>query len=190
MIHLQEYLPKSIGYKEYQSAIQAVADANDPETKYLDYIRLNVQRMIRLNKTIYILPELEAAIKAISTAQYWLVLSEGWCGDAAQTTPLMAKLAELNPLISLHFLWRDQNPALMDQFLTDGKSRSIPKLIATDSEGNVLFDWGPRPEELQVIYKNHAATGTPFTEVAEILQRWYLQDKTVSTQKEILQKLK
>ncbi|WP_126969986.1 thioredoxin family protein [Gynurincola endophyticus] len=189
MIYLQEYLTKSIGYNEYQTAIQAIVDANDPETKYLDYIRLNVQRMIRLNKTIHVLPELEAAVKAINTPQYWFVLSEGWCGDAAQTTPLMAKLAELNPQISLQFLWRDQNTELMDQFLTDGKSRSIPKLIATDSEGKVLFDWGPRPEELQIIYKDHAAKGTPFTEVAEILQKWYLQDKTVSTQKEILERL-
>lgn len=185
MLDLNLYLKQSLDYESYFTYIQDLVEKNDLSTPYLDYTRLNMQRMIRLNKTIQLLPSLESVVKNISSKQCWLILSEAWCGDAAQTTPLFNKIAILNKNIELRFLWRDQNLDLMDQFLTDGKSRSIPKLIVTDELGNVLMDWGPRPQELQRIYKQLNAEKVPFNEVAEKLHHWYALDKTISAQKEI-----
>ena len=60
-----------------------------------------------------------------------LVLAEGWCGDAAQILPVINKIAEYSSLIDLKVVCRDENPELMDQFLTNG-SKSIPKVIIID----------------------------------------------------------
>src|SRR5690625_7163342 len=74
----------------------------------------------------------------------------------------------------------------MDQYLTNGKSRSIPKLVCLDAETlDVLGDWGPRPEELQNLYFEWTADkNTPFAEVAEKIQKWIAKDKTESIQHE------
>ena len=54
-----------------------------------------------------------------------LVLSEDWCGDAVNTVPVVAKLAERCPNLDLRVLARDANLDIMDAHLT-GRSRSIP----------------------------------------------------------------
>ena len=47
------------------------------------YSELNEARMHRLDKTIEVLPEIAMALNKLSKKYIWLVLSEGWCGDAA-----------------------------------------------------------------------------------------------------------
>lgn len=157
---------------------------------YAAYTKLNLTRMQRLNKTVKIGESLEKLTQSIQSPQKWYVLTEAWCGDAAQCVPVIAKIAELNPVIDLTLLLRDDNPGLMDQYLTNG-GRSIPKLIALDSEGNELFTWGPRPAGAQEIYTEFKANpGRPFSELTEAIQKWYNADKTASTQEELLEQIK
>ena len=66
---------------------------------------------------------------ALPGAWHLLVLSEDWCGDAVNTVPVVAKLAERAPNTDLRVLGRDDNPDLIDAHLT-GSSRSIPVVIA------------------------------------------------------------
>src|SRR5690554_7983143 len=103
--------------------------------------------MKRLDKTQQLLPEVIEAVKRISEKQLWMVLTESWCGDAAQNIPVLKKIADENPLIDFRLVLRDDNDDLMQKYLTNG-GRSIPKLIAV-SEGmeKELFAWGPRPQE-------------------------------------------
>lgn len=151
-----------------------------------EYTKLNLHRMQRLNKTVVLSERLKIAVKQIQAPQRWYVLTEAWCGDAAQSIPILAAMAKLNPLIDLQLLLRDENPDLMDMYLTKG-GRSIPKLIAVDSEYNEIFTWGPRPEGAQhllEIYKENPVK--PYKEFSEDIQRWYVKDKTQSIQKELL----
>ena len=77
-----------------------------------------------------------------------LVIAEDWCGDASNTVPIMAKLADAAPGLELRVILRDQNPEVMDQYLTNG-TRSIPIVIVLDEDFQELGHWGPRPTELQ-----------------------------------------
>ncbi|MGP4061439.1 thioredoxin family protein [Halobacillus sp. H74] len=77
-----------------------------------------------------------------------IVLTEDWCGDAMLNIPIYLRLAEASH-IPTHFLLRDENLELMDQYLTNGQSRSIPKIIFIDSEGKEVGTWGPRAPEVQ-----------------------------------------
>jgi len=150
------------------------------------YTRLNLVRMQRLDKTVVISDLLEKEIMKIDSPQTWYVILEGWCGDAAQSVPVIAKLASINQHIDLRLILRDDHPVIMDQYLTNG-GRSIPKLIGLDVNGAELFTWGPRPAKAQVLYdafKNNPEKG--FVKFAEELQLWYAKDKTKSIQEEVL----
>lgn len=190
-----EKLASTFSYPEYMELMETVVSEGrttgpTQNEDYAAYTKLNLTRMQRLNKTVKIGESLEKLTQSIQSPQKWYVLTEAWCGDAAQCVPVIAKIAELNPVIDLTLLLRDDNPGLMDQYLTNG-GRSIPKLIALDSEGNELFTWGPRPAGAQEIYTEFKANpGRPFSELTEAIQKWYNADKTVSTQEELFEQIK
>jgi len=77
-----------------------------------------------------------------------IVLTEDWCGDAMLNVPILLKLSE-KAGIDVRMLLRDDNLELMDQYLTNGKSRSIPIFIFIDENGNEVAKWGPRAEKIQ-----------------------------------------
>ncbi|RID84305.1 thioredoxin family protein [Peribacillus asahii] len=77
-----------------------------------------------------------------------IVLTADWCGDAALNVPIIQRMAEVSD-IELRFLIRDENLELMNQYLTNGTSRSIPIFIFIDKEGNEVRVWGPRADEIQ-----------------------------------------
>ena len=184
----QSYLQKSMTYEAYKQLVEdllAAGKVTGPlqSEGLVHYSQLNLQRMHRVEKTILILPEVREQLLRVSRPQIWLVLSEGWCGDAAQSLPVMKALADLNPNIQLRVLLRDENPELMDRYLTGGVSRSIPKLIAVDpATGTELFTWGPRPTALQESFYGMRSEGLTYDVIKEELQRWYNKDKTVTIQ--------
>lgn len=186
-----DYLQKSLTYEAYKQRIEnllAEGKATGPEqsASLTHYSQLNMQRMHRVEKTIQVLPEVAQQIDRVIHLQVWLVLTEGWCGDAAQSLPVVNALAKINPNIQLRILLRDENPELMDRYLTNGVSRSIPKLIAFDpATGTELFTWGPRPTALQESFYGMRSEGLPYDVIKEALQRWYNTDKTVTIQREL-----
>lgn len=150
---------------------------------YLNYTRLNVQRMQRIDKTLQLLPETVKAATALKKHYTFLVITEGWCGDAAQSVPVMAAMQGTSLTVTL--VLRDDNPELMNRYLTNG-SRSIPRLICFETaSGEEQFNWGPRPAVLQELVMNLKANGASAEEKSLAVQKWYNADKTVSVQKEI-----
>ncbi len=194
-IFTKENIKKAYTYEEYLELIADLVDKKqttgpNQSEDYAAYTRLNLIRMQRLDKTVEIGNELTELVKEIKSPQRWYVLLEGWCGDAAQSVPVIAKLATLNDHIELHLLLRDEHPVIMDQYLTNG-GRSIPKLIGLDENGEELFVWGPRPAEAQALYdefKLNPERG--FVKFAEELQLWYSKNKTVAIQKELISVIK
>lgn len=156
----------------------------DQSEKMIRYARLNLQRMNRLEKTVEILPDLREALNAIRQPQCWLLLTEGWCGDAAQNIPVIAKAAALNSKIDLRLILRDENPLVMDRYLFQG-TRSIPRLIFMDATFTDLALWGPRPAAAQQIVYNGKQAGLPHEVWIEQVHAWYARDKYHSLQHEL-----
>lgn len=77
-----------------------------------------------------------------------IVLTEDWCGDAMLNVPILLKIAEKGN-IDVRMLLRDENLELMDQYLTNGKARSIPIFIFIDENGKEVAKWGPRAKRIQ-----------------------------------------
>lgn len=198
-------LKKSIGYEEYHAMMEGILSQShylalkNIETDTHD-TRLNLIKMERLDKTARMTAQTRLQIAAVRSPLIWLTLTEFWCGDAAQIIPTIQKMSTLSDKIEHRLVFRDQEPELMDAFLTNG-TRSIPLTIILEKESlKVLGHWGPRPQELQAfILENLQALGKIKDEQvyknsnAEFLtkvQRWYAKDKTYSTQKEFLEMLK
>jgi hypothetical protein len=116
-----------------------------------------------------------------------LVITEGWCGDAAQNLPILNTIAEAIEGIDLKLILRDEHLDIMDQFLTNG-GRSIPKLIAIEKESNEIIGvWGPRPykaQQMMVEFKENPTV--EYSEFVKEVQLWYARDKGKSVEKEII----
>jgi hypothetical protein len=120
----------------------------------------------------------------------WMVITETWCGDSAQNLPIIAKTAELNDKIDLRILLRDSNSDIIDHYLTDGQSRSIPILVAFDLYGNELFKWGPRPDTAKTLVTNLKHDGFSKEEFNQQLHLWYGRNRGKELESELLQILK
>jgi thioredoxin family protein len=191
----QTDLDKSISYEEYFNLIEKLVQeggttGNDKSKAFIDYTKLNYSRMKRVFKTTIPSSEVLNTVDCLNDKLTWIVLSESWCGDAAQNLPVLAKIAETNPNISLKIVLRDENPELMDQYLTNG-GKSIPKLICLDEKLNELGTWGPRPKFLQDwLHKEKANPTMEMNELKEQFQIWYTKDKGQTLQREMILLLK
>jgi hypothetical protein len=189
---IQSAIQNSYSYNEYRTLVSKLisegkSTGNDQSKALLHYSELNEVRMKRLEKTLKIDLEVEKTLQNLKSNQTWLVISEGWCGDAAQILPIIKLMAEASKNIDLKLVFRDENEALMNQFLTNG-SKSIPKLLILDENSNVINHWGPRPEAAKNIILDYKANHGIVDETAKIaLQKWYLEDKGISTMKEIVE---
>jgi len=190
---IKNSLDKSLTYFEYRKVVsdllsEGKSTGNVQSEDLLHYSNLNETRMNRLEKTIVITPENAERLKLLKKKYLWLVISEGWCGDAAQLLPIMHKMEVLSDNIDFKIVLRDENEALMNQFSTNG-GKSIPKLIILDLETlEVLGDWGPRPKEAFDLVKNYKEKHGVLDETIKTeLQMWYLHDRGLSTQNEILE---
>lgn len=71
-----------------------------------------------------------------------VILAEPWCGHCMLNIPILLRVAKKAEM-PVKFLLRDENLELMDQYLTNGKSRTIPIMIFIDESGNEVTKWGP-----------------------------------------------
>lgn len=184
----KKYLSKGIHYTQYkQQMVEDLALNNDFRIK--EYINLNQRRMQRVEKTYIPSTEIISQVEKLRYKTYWLVITEYWCGDASQTLPALNTIAELSDgKIEMKLVYRDQNDALMNSYLTNG-TRSIPKLIQLDQHFNVTGVWGPRPSIAQrkvIELKSNPVTAVTY---ANELHLWYAKDKQQSLEKEVAQLL-
>ena len=159
----------------------------DHTEEMLHYTKMNVQRMKRVEKTIILNDKLLTIIEKIRHPYHFLVITEGWCGDAAQIVPVINKIISVAPdKFTLRLVLRDQNIPLIDAHLTNG-SRAIPVLlILNENKELILPKWGPRPMLLQSLLAEWKKEYSDQVQIATLLHGWYAKDKTQTTQEELV----
>lgn len=188
----QKHIEQGQNYADYRAMIDQLLSedkttGDNHSDAMIHYTKMNVQRMKRLDKTAKLNDETLENITKIERPQTWVVITEGWCGDAAQIVPVLEKMAASSPNIELKLILRDENQEVMDAYLTDG-ARSIPKLIVLDSETlDEIGTWGPRPQPAHemVMERKKNDNGESYLEFATRLHKWYAKDKTQTTQQEL-----
>ena len=194
-LFLNGRIHEGLTYEEYFSGFKTKAELDDfsnfpaEEQEHLKMAKLNFQRSSRIHKTFTASEELKEVISQITEPQIWAIISEDWCGDSAQNLPYIAELTKLNPLIELKIFPRDRNLDIIDLYLTNG-TRSIPKLVAFDSDGNELFQWGPRPKQAVELIAKLKAEGKTKEEFLEQLHLWYGRNRGTELLKELSELIK
>lgn len=184
---IKDSLKKAMSYQDYRVLVKDLVEkesttGNEKTEALANYTMLNHKRMKRWDKTVKVDEAVKEKISKATINQTWLVLTESWCGDAAHVMPVINKIAELNDTVDFNVVLRDENDALMNQFLTNG-GQSIPKLIMIDSTTNkVVNTFGPRPTEATKLVKDYKAKHGKLTpEFKEDLQHWYNKNKGQNT---------
>ena len=189
---IKDSISKGITYQAYSELIQRLVaeektTGDEQSLERVEFTRLNASRQKRLDKTIHLSEEDIKSFTETPLNQTWLVLTESWCGDAAQTIPILNKISEAVPGINLKIVLRDENTALMNAFLTSG-TQSIPKLIIVDRDNTVIASWGSRSKaatQLVIDYKKeHGKIDETFK---KDLQIWYNKDKGVAIINDLLE---
>ncbi|MTI86724.1 MAG: thioredoxin family protein [Balneolaceae bacterium] len=187
-----EILAEAYTYKKYSTLVGSLFEDgrttnNDNSEGMLNYTKMNIRRSQRWDKRGKLDTELTERLAGFPRDMIWLVLTEGWCGDAAQSLPFIHKMAAASGNIQLKLILRDQHPEVMDRFLTNG-SKSVPKLIALDAETvEVIGEWGPRPVIAQTTYLSERANPEiENSKATENLHLWYARDKGQTLQQEFL----
>jgi hypothetical protein len=154
------------------------------------YLNDEVRKLEELWRGVYaraVVPEW-AMERAARIGGEWrmLVISEDWCGDASNTVPVMARMAEVLPNLQIRVVKRDENPELMDAFLING-SRSIPMTLVLRPDFTVAGTWGPRPAELQqFVLSEKKAALRPVDDIYRDVRRWYARDRGETTIRALL----
>jgi hypothetical protein len=186
----QQHIATAYSYQEYRTLLDELLASNQTTgfkqtPDLVQYTKLNVQRMHRLDKTALLHESLVEKLKQVEAKWIWLVILEGWCGDAAQFLPYFVKMTHVNENITIKILLRDDNPEVMNRYLTNG-TRSIPKLICLQAD--TLADigtWGPRPgtaQQMVIDFKKNPQIS--YREFTESLHTWYTKDKAHQLQQE------
>lgn len=185
--YTQELIDNAFTYQQYRNHITedlAQAPKNEAAEKIRPYALHNAGLMEKYDHTYVTDNNLMQALETAPPTT-WLVISEGWCGDAAFNVPLLALVEKALPeKVKLRIVLRDDNPELMDAHLTDG-GRSIPKLIVLNKELEKLGIWGPRPAGLQLLMKEWKEEGLVLKDIIPKVQDWYDADETDCLQTEL-----
>ena len=121
--------------------------------------------------------ELEA-FKRLPRPLKVMALAEDWCGDVIANLPILGRLARESGKLDVRIHLRDQEPGtqIMDQYLNQGKFKSIPTFVFLDDGFNELGVWIERPgsvtqlraEKTAELYKEHPEWGSQDKPVAEL----------------------
>jgi len=189
---IQNSLVTARSYTEYKELIlnllkEGRSTGSSQNDNLFNFTKLNEKRMKRLDKQTKLSETTKEKTQRIQKDFTWLVLTESWCGDAAQTLPILNKFAETNPKIELKVVLRDDNADLMNGFLTNG-SKSIPKLIVLEKgTNNVVSTWGPRSEKASNLVNDYKEKhGKLDAEFKKDLQLWYNSDKGVHIERDLV----
>ena len=100
--------------------------------EYLETVDKNRELWHGVYEHVRVSEEVVAEASRIPGGWHLIALSEDWCGDAVNTLPVIARLAEAADW-DLRVFGRDDNPDLMDGHLTNGAARSPSSSCTTNT---------------------------------------------------------
>lgn len=185
-MNVANYWNKAISFEQYKQEVRDII-SNGTDKPREEYYSLNLSRIDRILKT-YKPDEVQLAdFHAKKFEGKILIITEGWCADAAQIVPVIELF--FGQYLPVRCIYRDDNN-LIDSFLTNG-GKSIPIVLLLNNQDEVVAQWGPRPAfgtPLLQRFKSESAT-YPKEQFLLDLQKAYNKDKGFSIVEEIIAKM-
>lgn len=189
-MEIKKYWTESVSFQEFlkdaQKRIESPQNQEDMDKK--KYYELGMQRMSRVLKTYTPDENHLQVLKEKNFKGKVLIITESWCGDSSQITPVVNAFFEGKNEVKIFY--RDSDTTLIDAFLTDG-ARAIPKVLFLNENFEVFATWGPRPKyglELLKKFKENPES-YPREKFYNDLQVYYARNKGKDIIEEILELL-
>jgi hypothetical protein len=144
--------------------------------EYKAQMTRNRERLEQNEALLQIDPADLEAFKRLPKPLNVLALAEDWCGDVIDNLPILGRLARESGKLNVRVFLRDQNLDLMDQWLNEGKFRSIPTFVFFDDDFNQVGLFIERPASAtarrmqfrQELYEKNPEFGPPDRSIAEL----------------------
>src|SRR4026208_2600889 len=120
--------------------------------EYLDQMRVNKERFVRVMREAAIEDEDREALRRLGPGLRILIVTEDWCGDALYSFPALARLVEGEPGVEVRVFLRDKSPDVMDQYLKRGPYRTTPVSVFFDERMNELARFVERQDVVSELH--------------------------------------
>jgi len=156
--------------------------------EYRNQMNRNRERFDETEAAVNLDPADVQAFSSLPHPLKVLVIAEDWCGDVISNLPVLGKLAAASDgKLDVRVFLRDQNLDLIDQYLKEGKYRSIPVFVFFDQDFNELGHMIERPASVtQMLAEKRAAIyasnpqygdpGTPADQLPEEVRAAFMQE--------------
>ena len=104
--------------------------------QYIDQIKVNKEPFVTIYETVQVPAESLDLFNGLSEPLKLAVFTADWCGDAMSTTPVILKLADSTPNISLQVFNRDDELELSNSFLPEHRAGTVPIFVVMDQQMN------------------------------------------------------
>jgi hypothetical protein len=112
-------------------------------------------------------------LEALRGSWRLLVVAEGYCTDALNSVPHLARLAAESPNLDVRILQKDEASALLEAYRLDGEGR-IPLVIVLNQDLAERGVWIERPAALRAAVAEWKAD--PAGDVGASIRAWYAAD--------------
>ncbi len=144
--------------------------------EYKAQMTRNQERFAANEQALVLTPQDVAAFKNLPQPLNVLVIAEDWCGDVINNLPILGRIAAESGKLNLRVFLRDQNLDLIDQYLNQGKFRSIPVFVFFDDQFHEIGRFIERPasvtarneEYRKKMYAEHPEFGSPDASISEL----------------------
>lgn len=144
--------------------------------QFKDGMTRNQERFAANERALVLGPADLAPFQNLARALDVLVIAEDWCGDVIDNLPILGRIAHESGKLNLRVFLRDQNLDLIDQYLKEGKFRSIPVFVFFDEHFNEIGRFierlesvtARRAEQRRAIFARHPEFGSPETPIGQL----------------------
>ncbi|MCH1623984.1 thioredoxin family protein [Ferdinandcohnia quinoae] len=121
------------------------------KNEYINNMKVHQEHLLQVFNQFTLTNEDRELLHSFQSKQLKaVILTADWCGDAMVNLPILIRMAD-EALLETRYLIRDENLELMDQYLTNGKARSIPIIIFLNNDFEEVGKWGPRSPMAQQV---------------------------------------
>ncbi|HCP23230.1 MAG: hypothetical protein FI717_11420 [SAR202 cluster bacterium] len=102
--------------------------------QYIDQIKVNKDPFVEIYNTVQISDETLGVFDGLAEPLNLAVFTADWCGDAMSTTPVILKLADSTPNLSLQVFNRDDELELSNSLLPEHRAGTVPIFVVMDQQ--------------------------------------------------------
>jgi len=106
--------------------------------QYIEQIKVNKDPFVAIYDAVQVPDESLDLFNSLSEPLKLAVFTADWCGDAMSTTPVILKLADSTPNISLQVFNRDDELELSNSLLPEHRAGTVPIFVLMDQDMNQM----------------------------------------------------